>query len=187
MFLNLCSCRKFYLSLIFTAIISFSSNVTKADDLFVLEDKIFFEQLIVQVPSNFDKASDEMIEQRYVDEATRPQIILTDPKEEVLLSMSMAKNTGDRKTVIHLYRAIKNAIREQYPDHQFLKTDVIRNRTLAIIEVLIPNQDGEMLYTVMSFKYVGDQFFSLNFTVPQENAQKWRNTAMEIAENVKEI
>lgn len=151
-----------------------------------LDEREYFDgKLSVQTPAPFLEASQALIKQRFVDEATRPQIILTDKDERVLMSMSLVPNQGDRQTLIHFFRDIKNAIRESYPEHQFLKTDVIRNRTLAIVEVLLPNQDGEMLYNMMAFSYVGEDFFSFNFSTPADEIAKWQNTAREIAENIK--
>jgi hypothetical protein len=37
----------------------------------------------------------------------------------------------------------------------------------------------------MSFRYVGNDFFFLNFTAPAEDIAMWQDTAREIAYNVK--
>ena len=126
--------------LILTLIIA---GEVKAQGNFSLNEILYFDDKVkVLVPTTFLSASPEIVEERFPDEANRPKIILTDQNEQAFLALNYAKNDGDRKTIIHFYRFIKNSIRENNPDHRFLKTDVIRNRTLAIIEVIIPNVDG---------------------------------------------
>ena len=151
-----------------------------------LEDRYFFDDsVIIRVPQNFNKAPQELIETRFTDENNRPEFVLTDSDQLATLALSIADNVGDRETIIHFYRDIKNSIRAQHPKHQFLKTDVIRNRTLAIVEVIMPNSEGNEVYNMMAFRYVGERFFFLNFSCPKEEMDKWQNTAREIAETVK--
>lgn len=150
------------------------------------KETIFNDQVEVMIPTNFFLADDELIEARYPDEATRPDIIYTDETETALLSLSMVENSGEKRdTIVKLYKLIKDDIRGNYPTHRFLKTDVIRHRRLGNIEVILPNPEGETLYNMMGFMYVEDQFFSFNFSCPEEDMEKWQNMAREIAENLK--
>lgn len=154
---------------------------------FVLQEETFFnDEVKVMIPTNFFIANEKIVNQRYPDDSTRPQIIYSDESEKTLLSLNISENSGNKRdTIVKLYKLVKDDIRANYPDHKFLKTDVIRNRTLANIEVILPNSDGKMIYNMMAFRYVGGKFFAFNFSCPEREIPKWRNTAREIAENIK--
>ncbi len=153
---------------------------------YVLNAQPFFgNQVVVSVPSTFISADDALIKSQYPDADNLPKVVLTDNTKRPLLALNLSRNAGDREDIVHFFRDVKNDIRTKYPTSRFLKTDVVRNRTLAIIEVVLPNKDGQSLYNMMAFRYVGEKFFFLNFSCPEEDMNLWQNTAREIAENVK--
>jgi hypothetical protein len=154
---------------------------------FVLDEKPYFGNSVsVLTPSTFKDADAKFISEKFPDKGDNlPKIVMTDGSKRAILSMNIAQNVGDRESIIHFYRDIKNDIRAQYPTSRFLKTDVIRGRSLGIIEVILPNKDSQNIYNMMAFRYVGEKFFMFNFTCPEEDMPKWQNTAREIAENVK--
>jgi len=155
---------------------------------YALNPQFFFDnQISVLVPSSFFKAETALVNQRFGNGPNAPKVVLTDKTSRPLIALNMAPNSGDRESIIHFYRDIKNDIREQFPTARFLKTDVIRNRTLAVIEVIMPDKDGKSIYNMMAFKYVGEQFFFFNFSCPEEDMGMWQNSAREMAENVKAI
>lgn len=147
--------------------------------------KFFGNSVEVMVPSTFVTADDLLIQEKFPDKDNYPKIVLTDNSKRPLLSMNITQSDGQSQTIIHFFRDIKNDIRTKYPTSRFLKTDVIRNRTLAIIEVILPNKDGQNLYNMMAMRYVGDKFFFLNFSCPEEDMAQWQDSAREIAENIK--
>ena len=147
--------------------------------------KFFGNSVTVQIPSTFVNADDKLIKEKYPDSAAYPKAVFTDNTKRPLLALNIIDNSGDREDIIHFFRDIKNDIRTQYPTSRFLKTDVVRNRSLAIIEVVLPNKDGANLYNMMAFRYVGNNFFFLNFSCPEEDMALWQDTAREIAENVR--
>ncbi len=151
-----------------------------------LNDQNFFNnQITIQVPSTFSSASRDQIMENYPDPKNYPKVVLTDRSKRPMLALNITQNVGDRQDIIHMFRDIKNDIRYNFPSARFLRTDVIRNRTLAIIEVVMPNHQGENVYNMMAFKYVGSQFFFLNFSCPEDDMGTWQDTAREIAETIK--
>lgn len=171
-----------FLALILTLI----ANSSFAQGFILNEEKFFNDEIKVLIPSNFIFADDKLILEKYGNGEQVPKIIYTDNSKRALLSLNMVKNDGNRDTIVKLYKLVKDDIRSKYPGkHKFLKTDVIRNRRLANIEVILPNNEGDMIYNMMAFIYVGTKFVSLNFSCPQEDIEKWQNTAQEIAKNLK--
>ncbi|MDX1950352.1 MAG: hypothetical protein SFT90_07665 [Rickettsiales bacterium] len=153
-----------------------------------LRENLFFENKVsVLIPNDFYEADIKSVAERFPDEANRPQIVLTDADGVALVSMSLVKNVGDRQTIIHFFRDIKENLRASYPEHRIITSDVIRGRTLAFVEVLIPNQQGEMMYNVMAFRYIGDSFFSFNFSCPKDDMQKYQDNFREVAKSIKEV
>ena len=149
--------------------------------------KFFGNVVSVQIPSTFVNADNTFIEEKFPDKENYPKVVMTDFSKRPILSLNITYNADPkrRQTILHFFRDIKNDIRTKYPSSRFLKTDVIRNRTLAIIEVVLPNKDGQSLYNMMAFRYVGDQFFFMNFSCPEEDMAQWQDMAREIAETVK--
>ena len=147
--------------------------------------RFFGNTVTVQIPSTFVNASEQLMKANYPDEKNYPKIVMTDNSERPLLALNITPNEGVRDTIIHFFRDIKNDLRTKYPTSRFLKTDVIRNRTLAIVEVVLPNKDGVNIYNMMAFRYVGENFFFLNFSCPEEDMGQWQNTAREIAETIR--
>jgi len=163
---------------------AFAQN--KADIPYTLQPRTFFEnQVSLPVPTSFAPAEESLVKTLYPDEKNRPKIILTDKTDHPLLALNIAPNTGDRETLVKFYRDTKNDLREKYPSQQFLRSDVIHGRTLAVIEVILPNSAGQKVYNMMAFSYVGKNFFFFNFSCPEEDMPKWQNTAREMAENIK--
>ena len=162
-------------------------NVNASAQVALIEKKFFENSLSVLIPSSFKKASMELIEQRYPDANTYPKIVLTNETEEVTLAINITENSGDRESIIHFYRDMKAELAERYPKIRYLKTDVIRNRTLANIEFIVPNKDGENIYNMMAFRYVGKRFAMVNFSAPVKLMSYWQSSARDIAENVKVV
>ncbi len=159
--------------------ISYSAN---------LRENIFFDKKIsILIPNNFYEADIKDVESRFPDEANRPKIVLTDADGVALISMNLVKNIGDRQTIIHFFRDVKEGLRANYPEHRIITSDVIRNRTLAFVEVLLPNQSGDMLYNVMAFRYIGDEFFSFNFSCPKDDMVKYQDDIREAVKSIKEV
>jgi len=151
----------------------------------LIEQGVFKNRVSVPIPSNFENATEAFIKEKFPDPATYPKIVLTDKTKRAILSMNLTPNQGDRESIVRFFRDVKNDIRTRYPSSLFLQSDVIKNHTLALIEVVLPNKDGKKLYNVMAFRYVGDDFFFLNFTCPEEDMLLWQDTAREIAQNIK--
>lgn len=167
---------------------TYASATTQSFGGYALNPQFFFDnQISVLVPSSFFKAEIALVNQRFGNGPNAPKVVLTDRTSRPLIALNMVTNSGDRDDIIHFYRDIKNDIREQFPTSRFLKTDVIRNRTLAIIEVIMPDKDGNKIYNMMAFKYVSDQFFFFNFSCPEEDMGIWQNSAREMADNIKII
>lgn len=155
---------------------------------YALNPQFFFDNKVsVLVPSSFFPAETAIINQRFGNGVNAPKIVLTDKTSRPLIALNFSANTGDRDDIIHFYRDMKNDLREQFPTVRFLKTDVIRNRTLAIIEAILPDKDGNKIYNMMAFRYVNDNFFFFNFSCPEEDMGMWQNSAREMAENIKVV
>jgi hypothetical protein len=128
---------------------------------YALNKQNFFDnQVTVSIPSNFVPADDQLVRSQYPDSKNLPKVVLTDNTKRPLLALNLTPNYGDRQDIVH-------------------------GRTVAIMEVVIPNKDGANLYNMMAFRYIGNNFFFLNFTCPEEDMGLWQDTAREIAENVK--
>jgi hypothetical protein len=171
-----------------TAVTNASTTSTQTFGGYALNPQFFFDNKVsVLVPSSFFPAETALINQRFGNGANAPKIVLTDKTSRPLIALNFAPNTGDRESIIHFYRDMKNDMREQFPTARFLKTDVIRNRTLAIIEVILPDKDGKNIYNMMAFRYVDYNFFFFNFSCPEEDMAMWQNSAREMAENIKVV
>ncbi len=153
-----------------------------------LKEQLFFDNSVsVLIPENFTPADENSIISRFPDEANRPKVVLTDEEGLALISLNIAENTGDRQTIIHFFRDVKDSLRKTYPEHRIITSDVIRNRTLAYIEVLLPNEEGKMLYNMMGFRYVDKKFFSFNFSCPEDIMKKYQDTVREMVKDIKVI
>ncbi|HCR86320.1 MAG TPA: hypothetical protein DIV86_06540 [Alphaproteobacteria bacterium] len=146
--------------------------------------RFFDDSVQVGIPENFEPMPEAEAIQRFPDQVNRPKHIFMSPDGLATISLNMAANYGDRQTIIHFFRDIKNDIRANYPDSRFLKTDVIRNRSLALVEYTASNPSGDVLYNMMAFRYVGDNFFFFNFTCPEKEMEKYQQTAREIAQDI---
>ena len=142
---------------------------------FVLNPQNFFDNSVkALVPSTFKYADADFIKEKFPNKAQNtPKVVMTDGTKRAILALNITQNTGDRQSIVHFFRDVKNDIRTQYPTSHFLKTDVLHGRSLGFVEVILPNQDGENIYNMMAFRYVGDKFFFLNFTCPEEDMAKW--------------
>lgn len=168
---------KYLLLLILTPTICFAQE---------LKEQLFFENSVaVQIPSNFAPVNEESAKVRFPDEATRPQLIYTDDEGLATIAMSMVPKAPEVKTIIHFFTDVKNDLRTNHPEHRVITSDVIRNRTLAFIEVMLPNQDGEMLYNMMGFRYIGSKLFTFNFSCPEQEMNKYQDTARDIVKNIR--
>ncbi len=147
--------------------------------------RFFGNSVSVQIPSTFVAADQNFIAEKYPDPANYPKYVFTDNTKRPMLALNLTSNVGDRESIIHFFRDMKNDLMKAYPTARFIRSDVIRNRTLAVIEVILPNKNGDNLYNMMAFRYVGNNFFFLNFTCPQADLGIWQDTARNIAENVK--
>ncbi len=151
-----------------------------------LEEKLFFENSVaVQIPSNFAPASDESVNIRFPDETTRPALVYTDDEGFATIAMSIVPKAPEVKTIIHFFTDIKNDLRTSHPEHRVITSDVIRNRTLAFIEVMLPNGEGRMLYNMMGFRYIGDKLFTFNLSCPEDEMNKYQDTARDIVKNIR--
>jgi hypothetical protein len=172
--------KKYFKLFLLIIVVSISSLADNS-----LVDRIFFDNSVrVAIPMNFMESRPEFIEQKFPNEENRPKIIFNSPDGLAIISLNMVENKGDRQSIVHFFRDIKNDIRNNYPEHRFLKTDVIRNHSLAIVEVIFPNSEGKNMYNMMAFRYVGTKFFFFNFTCPEEESEKYQNLARDIAENI---
>ena len=156
--------------------------------VFQLDTQAFFDNKIsLLIPSSFVQADNNFKAQKFPDRAVFPKLVLTDVTKRPIISLDMASNTGDRTDLVRFYRDIKNDIRSKFPSSRFLQSDVIKNRTLAIIEVIMPNNEGKNLYNLMAFRYVDNEFFFFNFSCPEEDINDWQDTAREISQSIKTL
>lgn len=164
---------------------TYKTVVTEQIPYALAPQKFFGNTVSVQMPSTFVAADQNFIAEKYPDPANYPKYVFTDNTKRPMLALNITSNVGDRQSIVHFFRDMKADLQKAYPTARYLRTDVIRNRTLAIIEVILPNKEGKNIYNMMAFRYVGENFFFLNFSCPQEDIGRWQDTARNIAENVK--
>lgn len=169
---------------VFLAILLFPTLVFAANGGLI--ERIFFNNKVkIAIPENFIKAEDSFINERFPGSENRPKIIYRSEDGLATIALNMTKNSGDRQSIYHFFRDVKQSIRDNYPEHRFLKTDVIRNRSLAIVEATFPNPGGQIVYNMMAFRYIDDSFFFFNFSCPENEMGQYQHLARDIAENIK--
>lgn len=168
--------------LLFISIILVNSNAFAEAPLNY--QKFFGNSIQVGIPSDFIEMDATTAAQRYPDSQNRPKKIFMSQDGAATIALNFTPNQGDRQSIIHFFRDIKNDIRANYPDNRFLMTDVIRNRSLALIEYTATSPAGDKLYNFMAFRYVGDNFFFFNFTCPEGQMDKYQQTAREITQDI---
>lgn len=153
---------------------------------YALNQQRFFEnQVTLLIPSTFVNADEELIKAQYPDAANLPKVVLSDSSKRPLLAINLAPKYNDGQDLVHFFRDIKNDLQTKFPKARFLRADVIKARSLGIIEIVLPNKDGKNLYNMMAFRYVGNNFLFVNFTCPEEDMPTWQDSARMIAENIK--
>lgn len=174
------------MKILFSFFILFFASNSFAEEM-VNYRKFFDDSVMVGIPNDFTQASEATIDERFPDPINRPKIVFTSPDGLAIISLNMAENQGNRQSIIHFFRDIKNGIRENYPDNRFLKTDVIRGRSLALIEYTATSPSDQKLYNMMAFRYIGKNFFFFNFSCPVDEMDKYQATARDIAQDIEYV